>query len=397
LYNGLKMKNISRNIISIFAYWINLWNFALSRDDLSLCKAGPRKVSVFDMDLVTDNQKLSVILSCSDSFHDNTTFRKYDFDVLGFVTPWNNHGYDIAKTFSTKFTHISPVWLQIKRTSNKNYDITGTHDVDKGWIKTVRSKNELADTKVVPRLLFDGWSRQDFSKLFSGNEMDKVIKIILKTCKLYKFDGIVLEIWMQLQGQATDHLIKFIQNMGKSFHDADKKLILVIPPPVYAGNVAGIVRGKHIQKLKDYVDSFVLMTYDYSSFQRPGANSPINWVKKCVELLVPNSEDQETRSKILLGLNFYGYDFTPDGGKHVLGNDYKKYLKLATKNNIIVLDYQETSKEHFLTVKDEDGKHTIYYPTLHSIYQRLELARSLGTGVSIWELGQGLDYFYDLF
>lgn len=43
----------------------------------------------------------------------------------------------------------------------------------------------------------------------------------------------------------------------------------------------------------------------------PGPNSPMEWVEECVLSLAPELSPQ--RQKILLGLNFYGYDFTSSG------------------------------------------------------------------------------------
>lgn len=51
---------------------------------------------------------------------------------------------------------------------------------------------------------------------------------------------------------------------------------------------------------------------------RPGPNAPLSWVRACVQVLDPKSK---WRSKILLGLNFYGMDYSAarDSREPVIG------------------------------------------------------------------------------
>jgi len=46
----------------------------------------------------------------------------------------------------------------------------------------------------------------------------------------------------------------------------------------------------------------------------------------------------------------------------------------------------------------QDGglRHVVYYPTPAALAARIKMAEELGVGLSIWELGQGLDSFLDL-
>ena len=90
-----------------------------------------------------------------------------------------------------------------------------------------------------------------------------------------------------------------------------QSFVLVIPPPVYAGDQPGKFDAEDVTNLANDVTYFSLMTYDYSSPQRPGPNSPLPWVKKCIRMLDP---DSVFNAKFLLGLNFYGNDYTPAGG-----------------------------------------------------------------------------------
>lgn len=189
----------------------------------------------------------------------------------------------------------------------------------------------------------------DFSKLLTyKNERNSVAKLILDTCKKYNFDGIVLEIWSTLSARVDDeHLLSLVIEISQTLKYDNLELILVIPPS--RKETVELFTPEHFEKLFPHVTGFSLMTYDYSSFQRPGANAPIAWVRNAVEYLIPTSTNQleEKRKKILLGLNFYGNDFTPEGGKPIVGHQYLELLQNVKGR----LRYDDSDVENYIEFK----------------------------------------------
>ena len=89
-----------------------------------------------------------------------------------------------------------------------------------------------------------------------------------------------------------------------------------------------------------------------------GPNSPLPWVQACIKLLLSGIPEgdlvkmHEASSKILVGLNFYGMDYTATGGRPILGRELQKHISEA-ENQLedVQAHFSEEAVEHFFSFR----------------------------------------------
>ncbi|KAI3660907.1 hypothetical protein MP638_006664 [Amoeboaphelidium occidentale] len=386
------------NVTRVLKYLSNVelniaFVFIISLVYILFDKSANYNSSNFTADLVDYTETTASILK----LHKNVTVTERSFttgETLAFVTPWNGDGYDIAKEFSKKFTMLSPVWFQLLRKGSKKYTIEGDQDVDLKWIEAVRKLNPTV--KIVPRFRFHKWTEKDYVAIFDGDDVPKeaeiVAELLKKYCKKYKFDGVVLEI------ELPHYLQRFVTVLGHALQSEELTSVLVVPSShnLKRSQTKQMFDAQALEVLGSFIDYFCLMTYDHA--QDVGPNAPIEFVYDEITSICQG----ETCSKILVGLAFYGYDFVMSKNK-LNGESILSHTDPIFGNNIIVklrkhqpvLQWDDKSKEAFFKYTDKGVDHVAYIPTLKSVRERVDLIKKLGCGISIWEIGQGLDYYYN--
>jgi len=342
------------------------------------------------MEMKQNVEKFSLIVKNSLVYDvDGVDEKKFDGLTLGYITPWNVKGKEYGSLFASKFSFLSPCWYTV----NYPDKLDGMHDVDKHWIQEIRAKSGKKP-KIVPRFNLP-WTGNQLNNFFPNKALtEKVINLILNECETNQYDGIVLD-----GGHVTgmienfrQNLINFIIDLSKRLREKKLSFIFVLSPYVATeGNVG--FSSYDYKLLSEYVDAFSVMSYDHS--RSTGPNAPIYWQTSLVNNLLGTDTSPSLSSKLLLGIPFYGYDWNGSTGKSepIFGSSYISNLKQYKPK----INWNDNDKEHYYTYTDGKTKHTVYPPTQSFIRTRLELAKNLGIGISIWELGQGLPNFLDDF
>jgi chitinase domain-containing protein 1 len=85
-------------------------------------------------------------------------------------------------------------------------------------------------------------------------------------------------------------------------------------------------------------------------------------------------------SKLLVGLNLYGNNYANGQGDSIIGPRYLEILK----NHDTAFEFDTESREHLLTYDEDGGKrHLVYYPTLLSLQERIDLVLEFRCGLML--------------
>jgi chitinase domain-containing protein 1 len=329
-----------------------------------------------------------------------------DLKVLGFITPWNDAGIEVAQVNAERgsLDIVVPVTFQVTP-SGVEGGLDFDDDFYANWTKQSPS---LTVASIYPRFVFERWALQDILELKRGTtRLGNIVNTIVDEVNARGCHGAVLEIWQsclsagafrsgpKATSKTKHETIRILRALGSAIRAAGVETILVLPP--YDANSAdqsGLVP-IDFGRLKDSYEFFVIMTYDFSvpGSNQPGPMAPLQWCESVIRFFV---SDANLGSKVLLGLNFYGVDFERDGpgSRHIVGHEYVALLKKYESDIVWLEEYGEDA---FTYKSSPSGsEHIVFYPTRRSLRARLQLARQVRCGgVAIWELGQGLPYFMD--
>lgn len=238
--------------------------------------APPTDINVIQRNLLDENIDARSILGNYKSYCTSCAdIRQFTYPTLIYITPWNNHGYDIVKIFPHKFDYVSPVWFSLKRIGLEKYTIEGIHDIDSQWIETLKEKR--SDIRIVPRVVIEKWSTDDIHALSQSETEKEKLSLTLKDLLIeynHLFDGYVLELLAQFHGLSKPTMYHIINDIAEQIHSIEtnttqKKEVFLAAPPLEE-----YFNREDFEVLSKYLDGFNIMTYDFPS-NEPAPIAPI--------------------------------------------------------------------------------------------------------------------------
>mmetsp|Transcript_14534 Transcript_14534/g.35434 ORF Transcript_14534/g.35434 Transcript_14534/m.35434 type:complete len:458 (+) Transcript_14534:185-1558(+) len=347
--------------------------------------------------------------------------------AIGFLTPWNIHGYTLSERHKSKFGVFSPAWyelrIRIRKDGKLSMLLRGEDLIHQSWTRNVTGSSSMSSNhvRILPRVLFDviGEKPEMIWRTIIKKQrvQEAIVAKLVKACTTNSFDGLVVDLsnaWHALPAHNQKHggkdgqhirpkLHRFIQSISLAMKNSKLSVMLAVPPRRKKVLQRFSFRHEDAVAIGPFVERIIVMTLTFSGDEL-GPEAPLPWQRSAIEHLLLPSSSSPTASSLrspsifAMAIAFEGHRTR---GNHKAEIGAKQFVDLLTQHKPKI-KWDARSKEHVAVFKDklEDDKkkflNIINYPTLYSLSLRISLANELGVGIAIWDLGQGMNYFFDL-
>jgi hypothetical protein len=311
------------------------------------------------------------------------------------------------------------------------------------WLKALRDGLSCPGCPPAARLVpLVSFERLDFGWFFGKDDgfneerAGRLLVALLQQHITLGLDGLVLDAHQylarldrQTRADVAPQLHIFVQLLAQQLSQQERgqeALYLLVPPH------PELFSPEQLKQLAEPLGGFIVSTLNYSAVRgHAGPTAPLGWMRDALAALQPTESSQP---KLMATLPMLGWDFPlqkhhtkkkktkkgsqaeaeaeegddsedePFGGGVPV--DGESYLRLLERHTPGRLDWHAEAAEHVFSYEaagepsasesDAADLRIVYYPSLKGLAERLGMLRGLGVGVAVWELGTGLDFFWDL-
>lgn len=312
---------------------------------------------------------------------DKILIKEYQFDhVLGYsVKEYANHvsSYNSLSKYYNRLTELSTFSHKIQEDGS----LVSTYP-QKDSVELAKQHN-IATTMLIHNISAGAFSK-DLGKavLMDVEKRTRLIDSIYSELKRYGYSGVEID-FENLPPESRQDYNTFLKELSEKLKPEDYTIACALPAKTSDTEEAWLYAYDY-QSIGKYADRVLVMSYDQHWVGgAPGPIAAISWVEKVASYAAASIP----RSKILLGIAMYGYDWPVNGGagKSVTVSNINQYIHTYGGS----VEWNEASATPYYRYTDHSGiERIVWFENVQSTQYKFDTAKKYGfAGVGMWRLG----------
>lgn len=286
-----------------------------------------------------------------------------------------------ARDAAPHLTYLAPFSFRINRDGTLQRPPLGN-------LREIAEQQNVTLMMVVTNLEQDQFS-PELGRIILNDEQvqNNLLNNIIATSRELNFRDIHFDI-EHLREEDREAYNRFLRRAADRIHQEGYLISTALAPKTSAAQTGEWYTAHDYRAHGEIVDFVVIMTYEWGySGGPPMPVSPIGPVRRVLEYAIT----EIPASKIMMGQNLYGYDWTlpyVPGGQYARALSPQQAIDLARRENVAIQYDYTAQAPHFRYVDDEGRTHQVWFEDARSIQAKFDLVKELGIrGVSYWKLG----------